>query len=360
MPQDLSIYIHIPYCKSRCSYCDFHSCAVGDSEGVPDDYISALIKKIPDREFKTAYIGGGTPSLLSKKQLTRICEAVNVVKNGEFTIEANPDSVCENWLFTALENGINRISFGVQSFDADILKLLGRRHDANSAKNGIIKAKNCGFGNISIDAMLGLSADENFESFVQFADDNGVNHISCYMLKLEDGTPLKTSFEKGLVTLPDSDTVAENYEKTTLLFEQYGYGRYEISNFAKNGYEGKHNLRYWDCENYLGIGAGAHSCVDGKRYFYERDTRAFIDGCQHIDDGFCGVEDYIILQTRLSSGLDLTALKERFGYELTERQTSFLYRCEKEGFLTFKDEKIILTTKGLLMQNSILAEIINP
>ncbi len=348
--KDCSLYIHIPYCNGRCYYCDFHS----GSLPVSENYIDALIHRTPKRVFKSVYVGGGTPSLLTPEQLERICKALSF--DGEFTVEANPDSLTAEFLQTALRQGVNRLSLGIQSLNDVALSAIGRLHTAEKAVNAVKLATSLGMNNISIDLMVGIPHQQNNDiaRFIETADELGVSHVSCYMLKLEPGTPLYSKSD----SMPSTDDTALQFEFAIKVLAEHGFNRYEISNFAKDKRYSQHNMRYWDCLDYIGIGPSAHSCVDGKRFYYPSDTKQFIDGCEPIADGSCDAEDYIMLQTRLTNGLSLTKLYDRFGYTFSANQLKKIRFLEKKSLLRLGDKKLILTDRGLMLQNSILAEIL--
>ncbi len=345
-----SLYIHIPYCKSRCSYCDFHS----GSPPVQDSYIEALLKQIPSKQYETVYIGGGTPSLLSPAQLEKLCSGFSC--SGEFTIEANPDSLDDSFLQVVKKCKINRLSIGVQSLNNDALKAIGRRHDAQDAINAIMLAQKHGVENISVDLMVGIpfQVKDDIVNFAQTSKRLGVSHISCYMLKLEEGTPLYSKAE----VLPQPDEVADHFAFAIIQLEQNGFDRYEISNFAKKGMHSRHNMRYWDCFDYLGVGPGAHSCVDNRRFYYPPNTNDFINGAQMVEDGICDASDYIILQTRLINGLSNKMLYDRFGYRFSEEQWCVIEQLEKGGLVKINGDYIALTDRGLMLQNSVLTKIL--
>ncbi len=350
-----SLYIHIPYCRSRCIYCDFHS----SSSGVQEDYVEALCRAIPyEREFETVYIGGGTPSLLSAQQLNKLCGPLKV--KGEFTLEGNPDSLDYELLSAALSLGVNRLSIGIQSTNDTALRMIGRRHTAKKSQQAIEVAKKSGFDNISLDLMVGIphQSESDIVNFAVLADRYSIPHISCYMLKTEQGTPLFNMVQNGTIILPSEDDTAEQFDLAVGELKKVGLKRYEISNFAKDGSHSRHNMRYWDCCDYLGVGASAHSCLDGIRSYYEADTQGFIDGSHRIEDGVCDAEDFIMLQTRLSQGLSVARLKRRFSYTFNERQLTAINRLQTEQLLTFDGEQMRLTDRGLMLQNSILTEIL--
>ncbi len=345
-----SLYIHIPYCNSRCFYCDFYS----NTPPVDNLYIDTVISRIPNMEFETVYIGGGTPSLMSCEQLSRLCN--NIRSKEEFTIEANPETLTKNFVLTALRCGVNRISLGIQSLNDKSLSAIGRRHSAQTAIDAIKLASNNGVDNISTDLMLGLpyQEKEDIDNFVNTMATLNISHISCYMLKLEPNVPLYNSLE----SLPNADKVADLYEYAVKRMRTQGYLRYEFSNFARDNLYSRHNMRYWDCLNYLGIGPSAHSCIDNKRFYYQNDTKKFIANNEKIPDGECSAEDYIMLTSRLSKGLSLTELYNRFGYKFSELSLKQLRFFEEKGLLRVSDDNITFTDRGLMIQNSILASIL--
>ncbi len=350
-----SLYIHIPYCRSRCIYCDFHS----SIDGVKGEYIEALRRVIPyEREFETVYIGGGTPSLLTAEQLEILCKGLRV--KGEFTLEGNPDSLEGELLSAAASLGVNRLSIGVQSVNDGALKTLGRRHTARVAEQAVERAKKLGFDNISLDLMVGIpfAYEQDIAEFASLAERHAVTHISCYMLKNEVGTPLYNLVQNGSLTLPSEDETARQYDIAVQELKMAGFERYEISNFAKNGAYSRHNMRYWDCRDYLGVGASAHSCVDSRRFYYEADTQGFIDGAPPTEDGVCDAEDFIMLQTRLTKGLSLAELKRRFYYTFDEGRLYAIKKMQEQGLLCLDGERLTLTDRGLLLQNSVLTQIL--
>ena len=265
----ISIYVHIPFCESKCVYCAFASFVAGEKER--EKYFDALKKEIAscnfdDRDVQSIYFGGGTPSCVSAEQIAGVMQEIRkhfrVLENAEITIECNPCSASEKKLETYKKIGFNRISFGVQSLDDGVLKFLGRRHDKAGALGSLKRATAAGFENISADLLLGLPAGDVKKDAARLIK-NGVKHISAYMLQIEDNTPLKNMLERGDVKLPSDDETADNYQKLALFLQKKGFKRYEISNFAFTGYESRHNSAYWTGQKYLGFGLGAHS-FDGK------------------------------------------------------------------------------------------------
>ena len=358
----LGLYLHIPYCFSKCRYCDFYS-APGQ-RGVPRAYVDALLRELsrfaPDAPLRpdTLYFGGGTPSLLDPADAARLIAAAQPLPGAEITLEANPETVTEDSLRAFREAGVNRISFGVQSARDSQLKTLGRPHTAKQARAAFAAARRAGFENISGDIMLALPhyTQAEFDETLELIEDGGAAHISAYLLKIEPDSAFGRTPPEGL---PTSDEAADFYLYAVEQLEHHGYRQYEISNFARPGYEGKHNLIYWDCGDYLGLGPAAHSCMGGKRFCYAPDTAAFLqDAAAPIMDGSCGAEDYLILQLRLRKGLDLDAYKTLYGKQFSTAQLAFVQNCVRAGYATFDGRILALTPAGLIVQNSILAQLL--
>ena len=235
---------------------------------------------------------------------------------------------------------------------------LGRPHTAKQARAAFAAAHRAGFENISGDIMLALPhyTQAEFDETLELIEDGGAAHISAYLLKIEPDSAFGRTPPEGL---PTSDEAADFYLYAVEQLEHHGYRQYEISNFARPGYEGKHNLIYWDCGDYLGIGPAAHSCMGGKRFYYPADTEAFLrDEAAPVMDGGCGAEDYLILQLRLRKGLNLDEYKKRYGREFSTAQLAFVKNCVKSGYANFDGHTLALTPVGLIVQNSILAELL--
>lgn len=356
------VYFHIPYCFSRCRYCDFY--AAGAARAVPDAYVDALLRALagfaaalpgpPD----TVYLGGGTPSLLTPAQAARLISAATPRPGAEVTLEANPETVTLERLQGYRAAGVNRLSIGVQSARDSQLRALGRPHTARQAAAAFEMARQAGFDNVSGDIMLALPrySREEFDETLALIQEGGAAHISAYLLKIEPGSAFGRQPPAGL---PDADQAAGFYLYAVERLAAAGYRQYEISSFARPGREGRHNRIYWDCGDYLGIGPAAHSCLAGKRFYYPADTAAFIAGTSRpAPDGGCGAEDYLILQLRLASGLDLAEYRRRGGPDFTPRQRAFLAHCQQAGYLTLTPQCLTLTPLGMIVQNAILEELI--
>lgn len=284
---NIGLYVHIPFCQQKCFYCDFPSFA--GQENLQGAYMAALNKEIFIQSgynynaIDSIFIGGGTPTMLSEYMLSSLLEHIyknfNVTKDAEVSIEANPGTVDENKLKVLFDGGVNRISFGVQSFNDDVLIKCGRIHTALQAQESVYQAQAVGFNNINIDLMYGLPEQsvEIFQQTLQQAFTLKVQHLSIYGLKIEEGTPFYQWEAEGKLKLPDEQTEDEMDALINKLLLKNDYIRYEISNYAKGGYECKHNLKYWHYQNYLGLGAGAHSLLYPQRTSNVRDITTYIE-----------------------------------------------------------------------------------
>lgn len=336
-----------------------------------DSYTDALIKEIEkwgggeqkSRRFvDTVYLGGGTPSLL-KHRLPDVLNAVRgafqVLPQSEITLELNPATNSEELLEYAKKAGINRLSIGAQSGDDRFLKILGRTHTAKDTENTVSLARKMGFDNISLDIMIGLpsSTAQTLNYDLEFIKSLSPEHISAYILKIEENTAFFA--QKETLSLPSDDAQAEQYLQMCDFFEKSGYEHYEISNFSKNGKHSRHNIKYWQGLDYLGIGPAAHSMTDGKRFYYPKDLKGFINGIAPVPDGKSGGrEEYIMLRLRLKSGIDKEEYKKLFGKELS---ADFVEKCSflaKYGLIDINGQKISLTNKGMLLSNSIITELL--
>ena len=362
------VYIHIPFCASKCPYCDFYSMRA-DGE-LKEKYADALCDEILTSRrageylkggFKadTLYLGGGTPSELEGEQLLRIISLAKkeygIPDDGEITVECNPSSDIESLLPFLKEAGVNRISLGMQSADETERKKLGRM----SGRERILEVTDMlhagGIENISLDIMLGvpLQTEESLHSTLEFAKQTGAKHISTYVLKLEEGTFFYKNRDK--LVLPDENSVCDMFELCCRELENAGFSHYEISNFALPGYEGRHNTKYWLLEDYLGIGAAAHSFVGGKRFFYERDINSFIAGAAPVFDCEGGDSfEYIMLRLRLKSGLSLSETAARYGEEAVSGIIKKAPLYTRGGLIHFDGDNVSLTEKGMLLSNAII------
>lgn len=357
------LYLHIPYCPSRCFYCDFY--ARGGATGVPGEYLDALLGQI--RFFRSAgcwphppgsvYLGGGTPSLLTPRQLELLLRAADPDPAAEITLEANPDTLDLEKLKGYRSAGANRLSVGVQAASDRQLQRLGRRHTAQAARRALALAHEAGFENISGDLMLALPHDTPaaLGDSLSLLFSGGATHISSYLLRVEPHTRFGLQPPDGL---PGEDEAADLYLYAVRAITGAGYAQYEVSNFAKPGFESRHNLLYWDCEDYLGIGPAAHSCMAGRRFYYPPDLKNFLAPKPRlVPDGLLDAQEYIMLQTRLCRGLSLPKLQRRWGVTLTAQQRALLAACEGAGLCRLTQDRLTLTPRGMLVQNSLLTRV---
>ena len=357
LPDGLGLYIHIPFCIKKCKYCDFYSACF--CESVYKNYFTALVREIEtwgkriNRTVDTVYIGGGTPSVMGADiipLINAIRENFSLLPGAEITTECNP-SLDVSFLEAAKSAGINRLSFGVQSGDDARLKTLGRTHTAADAAFAVNAARKAGFENISLDIMLATpeSTVKSAKADANFICSLSPEHISAYILKIEPNTAFYAIKDK--LNLPDDDGAARQYLAVCELLESRGYSHYEISNFARAGKESRHNLKYWRCEEYLGIGPSAHSFISGERFYYPKDLKAFIGKAEPVPDGTGGgKEEKLMLSLRISDGVPTN----RFSGEALKKARRF----ETAGLIKISDGRISLTDKGMLVSNSVITELL--
>ena len=372
----MGIYIHVPFCLSKCHYCDFCSVQRAD-EDKKERYVNRLseeielfAKKIGEKReipiADTVYFGGGTPTLLSASQMGGILKTLDrcfgIDKYAEITAETNPKSADRKKLGEIRKVGINRLSIGMQSVHDSEMKALGRIHNFEDFKATFSDAREVGFDNISVDLMYGipLQTKESFAASCETLAAISPEHISSYALTVEEGTNFGR--RRDTLILPDEDSVADMYADMTAILAQNGYHKYEISNFAKDSKESRHNLKYWRCDDYLGFGVAAHSFYGGKRFAHSRDIDAYLRGesiiidLQDISDKEAENE-YVMLGMRLSGGMDLNKFRERFGKELPERFPAFgKYTPE---YVVLDRERCFFTEKGMLVSNFILSDVLD-
>lgn len=353
----IGLYIHVPFCCSKCGYCDFYS--VSFNHSTADLYTKRIIDLLNDCEyaFDTVYFGGGTPSVIGDTRIAEILDNINYVENAEITVECNPNTATYQFLQGIKNAGVNRISIGLQSANDNELACLTRKHTSDNVKSAIENAKSAGITNISLDVMLGIQNQtlSSLEKTLSFCILQNVTHISAYMLKIEPNTPFA---DIDLSVLPNEEQTAQLYEFCRQYLCDNGFNQYEISNFAKPGFESMHNLKYWNCKEYLGLGPAAHSFIDSKRYYYERDLSGFINGkTPKFDAYFSGFEEYAMLKLRLSDGLNFSDA-EKDGIDVP---SEFIEKCKSlfgSGLIEMDESHIAITKKGFLIQNSILSEIL--
>ncbi len=360
---NIGLYIHIPFCDGKCAYCSFFSKSGTTSEidRYTDELINRIIEwsKIVKREVDTVYFGGGTPSLLGHERLIKILESIkksfSVTNDAEITLEVNPTSTSELDFSALRRSGFNRLSIGLQSSDDRELRILGRRHSSDDAKNTVDRAKNGGFNNISLDVMLAIPEQtaDTLDKTLEFCASCGVQHISSYILKVEQGTPFYNIKDK--LNLFTEDEQADIYEHTVKKLNELGYTQYEISNFSKPGFESRHNLHYWHDEEYLGIGPSAHSFIGNKRLYYDNSFESFYNNEIKYEPDGGSKEEYIMLALRLSEGLIFEKYEQRYHERVSDNLIKAAKDLEKNGLCKISDKAVSLTVKGYLVSNSVIA-----
>ena len=365
----LGLYLHIPFCRSKCLYCDFCSIPhaaeermVAYADAMERDLL-ARAEDCRDDTVDTVYFGGGTPTCLPPEVLCGFLATVlsryNVAENAEITTECNPGTVTPGDLVKLREGGFNRLSMGLQSAQAGELRALGRLHSFADFAETFRAARAAGFANLSADVMFGIphQTAESFADTLEKLCDLRPDHVSAYALTVEEGTPFGRRGAAAL-NLPDEEAVREMYLGMVEFLGKRGLAQYEISNFARPGHEGRHNLLYWNCNDYWGIGPAAHSCVDNVRRFWPGDVQGFIDGTIHEEiEGDCTAEDYLLMQLRLTCGLDLEEYARRGGH-FTAAQQAFMRQCVTHGYAVWEGSSFRLTPAGMVVQNAILTELI--
>ena len=373
----LGLYIHIPFCKQKCAYCDFYSLA--GNENRMDAYTDALCADLTEQSqyvgayrVDTVYFGGGTPSYLGEKRLARILKTIlkkyTVAKDAEITLEANPDSATDWKALRALRRaGFNRISLGMQSGRDEELRDIGRIHTAAQTRQAVENCRKAGFENLSLDLIYGLPGQtmERWQENLAAAVALQPQHLSCYGLKVEEGTPLFA--RKDSANLPDDEAQADFYLYTVEYLRATGYAQYEISNFARPGKESRHNLKYWQLGEYMGFGPGAHSDLGGVRYAYDRSLDAYIRGVETHAPVFSEQDripaadrdtEWVMLGLRTVSGLDPKEFERRFRRRFA-CFLPFLNQCAQAGYALEEEGRWHLTPKGFLLSNQIIAQMLD-
>lgn len=374
--QMAGLYVHIPFCKQRCSYCAFYSTTLYN---IKERYVDALCKEIVMRKeyagcatIETIYLGGGTPSTLSMEQLQKICntifETYTVSEMAEITIECNPDDLTTDFLSQLKMLPFNRISMGVQSFNDTQLKRLGRRHNAEKARLAVKNAREAGYNNISIDLIFALpgSTSADWEHDLDSAIALRPDHISAYNLTYEEGTPMHSALERGEFAELSEEENVEQFQMLITKLKEAGYCHYEISNFALPGCESRHNSSYWNDTSYIGCGAAAHSYNGDSRQWNIANIQEYIKG---IEDGNPNFEieelteeesynDTILTRLRTAKGIPLKWMKEKFN----DRLNRYLQQmAEKEialGNLKEENGHLSLTEKGIFISDAVIRELI--
>jgi len=376
MNKDIGIYIHIPFCAGKCAYCDFYSLAGRDE--LMDQYQKALLRHIRETSSQmegyvadTVYFGGGTPSYYGANRLIELFNALkkyaNVLVDSEVTLEMNPDSVRYGDLVKLKRAGFNRLSLGVQSANDSILNSIGRLHTFAQAEKAVDDARRAGFENISLDLIYGLPSQtrEDWADTLTRAAALKPDHVSCYGLKIDEGTPLYPF--KNSPFIPDDDTQADMYIYAMEALPRFGYTQYEISNFARRGYQSRHNLKYWTGQEYMAFGAAAHSYVNGQRFSYVADVekyianiqrdRSVVDHLETIND-FERAGEYIMLGLRTTRGISEQEYYDIFPCKF-DMARELLDRYVAQGLMVKNGDRWSFTTRGFLLSNVLIADVLD-
>ena len=370
----ISLYIHIPFCKQKCLYCDFPSYA--GKEVLMDDYIEALNKEILEKGqnyiINSIFIGGGTPSYLTNNNLKKLLSTINKLKleeNLEFTVECNPGTLTEESLKIMKNNNVNRLSIGLQSTKNTLLKNIGRIHSYEEFKNSYLLARKMGFNNINVDLMFGLPNQkiedwkESLEEIVKLEPE----HISAYSLIIEEGTCFYNLYEENKLELPSEDSEREMYLLTKEILNKHDYHQYEISNFAKEGKECFHNKVYWKCNEYLGLGVSASSFIDKKRIRNIDNIKTYIERIDknedvvdeiHINTKNDDIEEFVFMGLRMINGIDLNEFRCRFNQDIYEVYGDIIEKNIKKELLINDLGRLYLSLKGIEVSNYVMSDFI--
>ena len=379
-----TIYVHVPFCRSKCPYCSFVSFAAARKEQIAN-YGRTLIDQawamaentwVRSRQFTSVFFGGGTPTCLPVDHLATLCDIflgrfprVAPEVETEVTLETNPNTVSQETLDGLRKAGINRLSIGVQSFSDRLLKELGRSHSGADACRAVRLARQAGFANLNLDLMYGLPKQSvsDWRETLARALELAPEHLAIYELTVEQGTPFAGRLAAGDLHLPDEETLLAMEEKTATLLNQAGFTRYEISNYGRPGFFCRHNINYWENGSYLGIGAGAVSCFSGVRIRNVESPADFVrlvgQGSPPFLSGECldhesRFRETVIMGLRLLDGISCTRLRERFGIEPHRYYRPLLERLIKEGWLASSGDRLRLTGQGLGVANSVLSQLV--
>ena len=363
------LYIHIPFCDQICTYCDFPR--IITKVGQQEAYLNALIKELKDYEqtigfanLQTLYIGGGTPTALTVQQLTKLFaylkQSLSFTSLKEISIEANPENLTKAKIDFLLSQGITRISLGVQTFNEKLLKQIGRNHTGKAAMQVIKQLQKSGFKNINLDMIYGIPGQTlmQVERDLEIALDLDVPHISAYSLIVEEHTPLYLAHRKNQLSLIDNELEAKMYEVIMNTLIANGFQHYEISNFTK-GAPSFHNLLYWQNEEYIGVGLGAHGYLKGRRYYNTRSINKYLQLKPRVEEFKLSqtekIEECLFLGLRLMQGLEISAVNQKYQISIEELYQTTLKKFTEQGYLEIKEGWLRLTRQGILMANEVFA-----
>jgi oxygen-independent coproporphyrinogen-3 oxidase len=377
---NLALYIHFPFCLSKCLYCDFNS--VAGAQTTPEEYANILVREMelratllpPPTTATTLYFGGGTPSLMAPELVGRIIAAAarlyGLATSAEITLEANPGTLNRAKLAGYRAAGVNRLSLGIQSFDDVLLNRMGRVHTAKEALAAYEMARTAGFANVSIDLIHSLPGQtpEMWQTALRRAVQLAPEHVSAYGLTIEEGTPYHALQRKSLLPLPSEDEAADMFEATAALLEEAGYEQYEISNFALLGCRSRHNQVYWRRGSYLGFGAGAHSFLaapaSGVRWQNAADLQSYTTALGHAtlpEEGRQilsrdeALAEYFFLGLRMLEGITTESIKQEFGPDWDERYAPIIRDLTAQGLLIAADGRLRLSAKSILLSNQVFS-----
>ncbi|MBQ8110860.1 MAG: radical SAM family heme chaperone HemW [Clostridia bacterium] len=371
--QTLSLYFHVPFCASKCAYCDFAS--YPGREGDWARYFEALWAELDGwkaalrgYEAATVFFGGGTPTLVDAgyivETLSRARSALPVARDAEITLEANPGTLTPEKLAALCAAGVNRLSLGAQSFDDGLLKALGRVHTAAQISRAVDMARDAGLENINLDLMYALPGQtmRQWQSTLDAATALDVPHISAYSLIVEEGTPMARRVAAGEAVLPEDGAVNAMQREAVRRLAAAGLARYEISNYARRGFACRHNLVYWSRGAYLGLGCAAHSLLGGRRFRNPDGLDAYLSGVRRLDEEALtledGMEETLMLSTRTARGLDLAAWRRAFGAPFGAGRQRALARLREGGLIEIRDGFLRLTLRGMEVQNAVVLELL--
>lgn len=372
--KEMSLYIHIPFCKQKCLYCDFPS--YSGKESLMGEYIDALNKEILEKaskyKIRSIFIGGGTPSYLDAKNLDKLLSTINKLSftdDIEFTMECNPGTLNEEKIIMMRKNNVNRLSLGLQSTNDSLLKEIGRIHKFNEFKENYLLARKHGFDNINADLMFGLPGQtiDDWKKSLEDVISLNIDHISAYSLIIEEGTYFYNLYEKDKLDLPSENDERIMYAMTKEILSEHGYHQYEISNYAKEGKECFHNKVYWKCDEYLGLGVSSSSFINEKRIKNIDNIKEYIEKINnneevyeeiHTNDIKDDMEEFMFMGLRMIEGVDSKRFKKKFGKDVYDVYKEPIKKHIEEGLLIYELGRLKLTPKGIELSNYVMSDFI--
>lgn len=373
MNNKISLYIHIPFCKQKCLYCDFPSYC--GKEDLMVRYVKAISKELERLQYtqiNTIFIGGGTPTYLSLEALNILSDSIyklNLSSDIEFTVEGNPGTFTKDKLIIFKRMGVNRLSIGLQAAQDSLLRKIGRIHSFQEFLDSFNLARNVGFDNINIDLMFGLP-NQTLENWIETLEEVlklNPDHISCYSLIVEEGTPFYQMYNDGKIELPNEDIERKMYYETLKILNERGYLQYEISNYSKIGKECKHNLVYWNLEEYIGVGSGAHSYIGGERFSNPVIIEDYIESVEnnkftkidaHKNSFEDEVEEFLFMGLRKIEGISLKKFEEKFKKNIYLIYADIIDKNRKRDLLEIVEGSLRLTKKGIELSNEVMSDFI--